>query len=180
MTRRGLVALLLGLAVTVVAVAAAGGVALWLLSRPESDCAKKYAAEEAKVRTDRRWTDKELPGIGEYEEIHWQVRQQGDSCHRAPGPVDYQYQGLLRLRPADARLLAERWQWSPVPQPAPSPASGSGPELRPWPRLAALMPAGPGWRHSAAYRDTALTGTYWGSLYLFPEQSLAFFTLTTH
>src|SRR5690348_4936376 len=123
-----------------------------------SACASRLAADEARVRTDHRWTDTDVPGIGNYQDIHWQARALGNPCSRAPGPTDWQYQALVRLTPADASALAKAGQWQPSAAP---PA---------WPALAALIPAGTTWLH----RDHSGEQP---ELYLDPAEALAFFTM---
>jgi hypothetical protein len=126
-----------------------------------SACASRLAADEAQVRTDHRWTDQDVPGIGDYREIHWQARALGNPCSRVPGPTDWQYQALVRLTPADAAALAKTGAWQP----------SAGPPA--WPALAALIPAGTSWQlglFPKAAREVP-------ELYLDPAQALAFFTL---
>ncbi|MFI6131391.1 hypothetical protein [Micromonospora sp. NPDC051141] len=139
MTRRSWF-LVLAAALGVALLAACGGVT-WLARTgdgAERDCAARVAAEEAKVRTDRRWTDADVPGIGAYPEIHWQVDYPSFACSRAPGPTDRRYQAVVRLTPADARALAAAYTWTPV--------TGAPPEV--WPALAGYVPAGVRWQRS--------------------------------
>jgi hypothetical protein len=127
-----------------------------------SACASRLAGEqgagEPQVRTDHRWTDKDVPGIGDYREIHWQARALGNPCSRVPGPTDWQYQALVQLTPNDAAALAKAGVWQPSAAP---PA---------WPALAALIPAGTSWQHREEPKGQA-------ELYLDPAHALAFFTL---
>ncbi|MFI2713748.1 hypothetical protein ACH495_26855 [Micromonospora sp. NPDC018662] len=140
MTRRSWF-LALAAALGVALLATCGGV-FWLArseNGEERDCAARVAAEEAKVRTDRRWTDADVPGIGAYPEIHWQVDHPSFACSRAPGPNDRRYQAVVRLAPADARALATAYTWTPV--------TGAAPEV--WPALTGYVPDGVRWHRSA-------------------------------
>ncbi|QLQ35603.1 hypothetical protein [Micromonospora robiginosa] len=161
MTRRSwFLVLAAGLAVALLA--ACGGV-LWLLSAgdgEDTDCAARVAAEEAEVRTDRRWTEQDVPGIGAYPEIHWQVDYPSFACSRAPGPTDRRYQGVVRLAPADARALAAAYTWAPV--------TGAAPAL--WPALAGYVPDGVRWERSADH-DAGTT-----EVFLDPARALLLFT----
>lgn len=157
------------LLVTVVAVAgvvllaACGGV-FWLARAErgqERDCAAQVAAEEAEVRTDRHWTAKEVPGIGEYAEIHWQVDFPSFACSRAPGPTDSRYQGIVRLAPADARALTAGYPWAPV--------TGT---VEVWPGLSAYVPAEVRWRRSPAYDEGTRAGVEFD-----PDRALLLFTV---
>lgn len=119
----------------------------------EADCRAKLDASAAVVRTDHRWTDQQVPGIGHYVDIHWQARALGNPCSRPPGPTDWQYQGLVQLAATDAAALANSRDWQPSSAP---PA---------WPALAALIPAGTTWSRAA---DVSFE----------PGHALLFFTLT--
>jgi hypothetical protein len=119
----------------------------------EADCRAKLEASAAVVRTDHHWTDQHVPGIGNYVDIHWQARALGNPCSRAPGPTDWQYQGLVQLAAPDAAALAKSRDWQPSAAP---PA---------WPALAALIPAGTTWSRAA-------------DVYFEPNRALLLFTLT--
>ncbi|MFI7213485.1 hypothetical protein ACIBP4_18740 [Micromonospora maritima] len=150
-------------ALGVVLLAACGGA--FRLARSadtgERDCAARVAAEEATIRTDRRWTDRDVPGVGAYPEIHWQVDYPSFACSRAPGPTDLRYQGVVRLAPADARALATTYVWTP--------GTGAAPEV--WPGLGGYVPDGVRWRRSADH-DAAGTAEVWFD----PARSLLLFT----
>jgi hypothetical protein len=66
---------------------------------PARDCARQLAEDEAEVRTNHEWTEQDLPGLGGYTSVRWQLRAAGDPCSRMPGPTDWHYQGVLRLTP---------------------------------------------------------------------------------
>jgi hypothetical protein len=118
-----------------------------------ADCRAKLDASAAVVRTDHRWTDQQVPGIGNYVDIHWQARALGNPCSRVPGPTDWQYQGLVQLATPDVEPLAKSRDWQP---------SGAPPA---WAGLAALIPAGTTWSRAA-------------DVYLDHNHALLFFTLT--
>src|SRR5215213_10137256 len=83
-------------------------------SGERNNCAEQKAADEAKVRTSRWDPPAQLAELGEYLEIHWQARALGDPCSRVPGPTDWTYQGVVKLRPDDVRTLAARPGWQPA------------------------------------------------------------------
>ncbi|MEU0153307.1 hypothetical protein [Micromonospora fulviviridis] len=164
MNRRSLLVTVVAV-VGVVLLAACGGV-FWLARADggqERDCAAQVAAEEAKVRTDRRWTAQDVPGIGEYAEIHWQVDHPSSACSRAPGPTDSTYQGVVRLAPADAHALAAAYDWAPV--------TDFPPPLAVWPGLSAYVPPEVRWRRSPAYDAGARA-----SVQFDPDRALLLFT----
>ncbi|MDG4801134.1 hypothetical protein [Micromonospora sp. WMMD980] len=161
MTRRSLL-LPLAAVLAVVLLAACGSV-FWLVRAGDTeanDCAARVAAEEAKVRTDRRWTEQDVSGIGAYREIHWQVDYPSSACSRAPGPTDLRYQGVVRLAPADARALAATYTWTPV--------AGAAPEV--WPALAGYVPDGVRWERGSGH------GVGVVEVFLDPGRALLLFT----
>jgi hypothetical protein len=136
-------------------------------------CADNVAAGEAKVRT-TTWEDAaDLPGLGEYTEIHWQVDALGNPCSRAPGPTDWAYQGVVRLRPDDARALAAAYEWQPI---AVDPPDNP---VEVWPALATYVPADAGWLRSDAY-DELPPQIKWRRLYFDPDRGVALFVLNDH
>lgn len=174
------------IAAAVALVLAASAVAA--LSRAHADtggrnCPAEVEARETQVHADRSWTEHDLPGIGEYIEVHWQIHATGDPCIRVPGPTDWHYQGVVRLRPTDATALAHKYQdWRRVPTPAsPSPDDYEwDTPSQMWPALAPFVPTGVRWMHSARYASSEFQGSRWGDLYLDPDRSLAFFVLYDH
>ncbi|MEU2662266.1 hypothetical protein [Micromonospora sp. NPDC007220] len=182
MTRRALVAVLGGSAalLLVVVVGCVGAVIRVVGDDPGDtpECRESVRAEEAKVRTNRWDPPQELPDLGDYLEIHWQVHSlSGEPCGRAPGPVDWAYQGVVRLRPEDARTLAQRYDFVPYAPAAKAPHSGSPADA--WPALAPFLPAAPRWLHSRAY-DEATPSTRWRTAFLDVEHRTFFFTLNDH
>jgi hypothetical protein len=123
----------------------------------EPDCTERKAADEAKVRTTRWDPPAQLADLGEYVEIHWQVRTLGDPCSRAPGPTDRAYQGVVKLRPEDARTLAAKPGWQPAT-----------PEV--WPALVEFVPPVAVWQRGSGSGPT---------IYLDAANATALFTLNT-
>jgi hypothetical protein len=182
---RGWPGIAIGAAVAAVSVAVVVGVAVvvagWTRDSAGPGCPAALQSDEAKVRTDR-WpvlTD-ELPGIGDFVDIHWQLRAAGDPCSRAPGPTDWRYEGVLRLRPEDARALGAGYDWQPVPASASPGTSGfDTPDLM-WPALVPFVAPGARWLHSATYAGTHFQQSKSGDLYLDEANSQAFFVLLDH
>ncbi|SCG39915.1 hypothetical protein [Micromonospora coxensis] len=137
-----------------------------------SACRESVQAGEAKVRTERWDPPEELPGVGDYPEIRWQVRAMGDPCTRAPGPTEWAYQGVVTLRPQDARRLAQRYGFAAHLPPSPGPADA-------WPALVPFLPAQPRWLHSTVY-DEASPSTRWRVAFLDVERRTLFFVLRDH
>lgn len=160
MTRRG--KWLLGPAVASALFAIACASTIFWLNRDAftgAGCNHQTQAFEKTVQDSRDWTDQDIPGIGDYLEVHWLGKAASDPCSRAPGPTDWYYQGFIRLRPQDATALQAAKEW--VPQ-APE-------EI--WPALQPYAPAGPHWL--SARNDTA----YSGRLHLDPATGILFFSL---
>jgi hypothetical protein len=142
-------------------------------------CNRSMEADEAKVRTDRWEPADDIPGLGEYVEIHWQLRAAGDPCSRGPGPTDWQYQGIIHLRPNDAQALAARYDWQPL---APSPSPGVDDLDTPaqvWPSLEPFVPAGARSLHNDSY-DEQRPQVHWRRVYLDQDRAVAFFALYDH
>jgi hypothetical protein len=122
-------------------------------------CAEQKAADEAKVRTARWDPPAQLADLGEYLEIHWQARALGDPCSRAPGPTDWTYQGVVKLRPEDARTLAAKPGWQPAT-----------PDV--WPALVEFVPTVAVWQRA----DNGGAGP---RIYLDAANATALFTINT-
>ncbi|MFI5911349.1 hypothetical protein [Dactylosporangium sp. NPDC051541] len=146
-------------------------------------CPAQLQADESKVRSDRNWTEMDLPGVGDYAEVHWQLRAAGDPCLRAPGPTDWHYQGVIRLRPEDATALAQGYSdWQSVPvsaTPSPGGYEWDTPSQM-WSALVPFVPVGVSWSHSLSYANTQFQHGRWGDLYLDPDKTVAFFVLYDH
>ncbi|GGN99027.1 hypothetical protein GCM10010112_92450 [Actinoplanes lobatus] len=157
-------------------------VGTWQADAGATDCSEQLAAGQATVHTDRRWTEADIPGVGSYPEIHWQTQAAGNPCSRAPGPTDWRYQGVIRLRPEDATALADRYDWRPVPAVIPSYSEEYEFETpnQMWPALVPFVPDGTRWLHSRTWTETHSQGTQWTDLYLAPDQALAFVVLYDH
>ena len=141
-----------------VAVLAALGACTEPAAEKPAACAEQKAADEAKVRTTRWDPPAQLAALGEYVEIHWQARALGDPCSRAPGPTDWSYQGVVKLRPEDARSLAATPGWQPAT-----------PEI--WPALAGFAPPAANWQRA--------DGGQGPTIYLDVTNASAVFTITT-
>ena len=146
-----------------------------VLSEPaaEETCAEQLTDAEAAVHTTPSDFAGYLPGFGDFLEIRWQLRAPSSACSRAPGPTEYQYQGVIRLRPEDAKALAARYDdWQPL-----SPLSDEDTEV--WAPLQPFLPADVRWLHSDEY-DRLPPQTRWRTVFLDPDRALAFFTLNDH
>ncbi|BCY13717.1 hypothetical protein [Actinoplanes sp. L3-i22] len=144
------------------------GVPLALQEKEQDLCGDQIAEVNETVYTAHRWTAKDLPGIGDYPEVHYRVAITGGPCDRgAPASPDKAYQGVIRLRPEDAAALGADYDWTPV----------AAPDIRP--DLAAFVPAGSAWRHSARYAEAKAAGPLRGDLYLSADGSTAYFELRT-
>ncbi|MFG1777125.1 hypothetical protein ACGFIG_11935 [Micromonospora sp. NPDC049048] len=141
-------------------------------------CQESVRAAEAKVRTDRWDPPGDLPDLGDYPEIHWQLRASGEPCGRAPGPTDWAYQGVVRLRAEDARTLAQRYDFVPYAPAGPAGTPQPGPADA-WPALAPYLPPAPRWLHSRSY-DEGKPSTRWRAAFLDVEHGTLFFTLNDH
>jgi len=161
MTRRGKWFLAFGVTFTLVVAACAGAV-FWLdrdADRDQATCTSQVQGFEQTVQDSRKWTEKEIPGIGDYLEVHWLGKPGSDPCSRAPGPTDWYYQGFARLRPQDATALQAAKEWKP-----------QAPEQI-WPGLLPYAPATPQWLR--ARNDT----NFRGDLHLDPATGTLFFSL---
>jgi hypothetical protein len=123
-------------------------------------------ADIATVRTDRHWTAADLPGIGDYVDIHWLARYLGDPCGRAPGPVDWEYQGVLALRAPDASYLLSHYDWQP-----------STVDTM-WVQLLPYVASGARWLTATSY-NAALPGPQTTQLYLDPNHDVAYVRAVT-
>lgn len=146
----------------------------------DRSCAAQLSAEEGKIRTQRWDPPAELADLGAYLDIHWQLRARGAACSRVPGPTDWAYQAVVRLRPAQAGALAQRICATAKQSAA---GEGTGPADDPavpqdvWPGLTAFMPAGAEWVQDRAY-DTQHELTRRRTLYVDVASSTAFVALT--
>jgi hypothetical protein len=97
------------------------------------------------------------------------VRALGDPCSRGPGPTDYRYQLVARLRSDDVAILMARYPFA-----AGSTVHSSGLTDTPadvWPALAPFLPASPNWQHSDDY-DEAGSETMWRLAFLDPDHAI--------
>ncbi|TDC37469.1 hypothetical protein E1211_10320 [Micromonospora sp. 15K316] len=145
----------------------------------QSTCQELLPIEEAKVRTDRWDPPEDLPGLDDYPAIHWQVRAKGNPCTWGPGPTDWAYQGVVKLRPEDARAFAERYDFVAYdPVVAEEYAANRTPEDV-WPALAGFLPPEPRWLTSRVY-DELDTSSRWRTGYLDVEHATLLFMLDDH
>jgi hypothetical protein len=153
------------------------GVPMALQAREENGCQAQVAGANETVYTAHRWTEADLPGIGDYAEVHYHVTIAGTPCDRGlPAPADKSYEGLIRLRPADADKLAAQYDWAPV---SPGDEFTYGAPATMWAELAPFSPVDPGWLHSASYARLKSTGPLRGDLFLSADRSTAYFVLST-
>ncbi|MEV4516296.1 hypothetical protein AB0K00_45955 [Dactylosporangium sp. NPDC049525] len=149
--------------VCVVALAAGVIVAqrLEAATKDERDCTDQLQVDVSAVRTAREWTSEDIPGVGDYVEIHWQADTPGSPCSRAPGPTDWQYEGVLRLRDTDTAAFAA---W---------PAATGAPSVRD--ALRSFVPAGVHWRHGGGFPQSVHGRVV--DLYVDPDLAVAWFSL---
>ncbi|MFC4016446.1 hypothetical protein ACFOW4_00565 [Micromonospora sp. GCM10011542] len=155
----------------------------FMLTRGDSarsrTCEESAALSAAKVRTDLGELAEEVPGLGEPVEIHWQVRVRGNPCSRVPGPTDRAYQGVVTLRPQDARRLSEQHGFTPFSAIDPGELDHSSTPADVWPDLVPFLPPEPRWRYSASYN--ALPPSYrWRVAFLDLEHHTLAFMLYDH
>ncbi|MEU1250605.1 hypothetical protein ACWD8I_23070 [Micromonospora arida] len=117
-------------------------------------CQEQRQADEAKLRVSRWGPPEDPPHVGEYSEVHWQARALGDPCSRVPGPTDWEYQGVIALRPQDAHRLAEQFAFVPFPSIDPAELGHSHTPTDVRPDLVPFLPAKPRWLHSEIYNET--------------------------
>ncbi|MEV6369441.1 hypothetical protein AB0L86_21380 [Micromonospora musae] len=142
-------------------------------------CQDSVQAEEARVRTDRWDPPEDLPGLGDYSEIHWQSRAKGDPCSRVPGPTDWAYQGVVELRPEDAQALAKRYEFMAYDPAVPPGYTSDRTPAHVWPALSPFLPPEPRWLTSRAY-DELDTSPRWRVGYLDVERGVLLFMLDDH
>jgi hypothetical protein len=135
-------------------------------------CRESVAAAAQEVHTERWYPPEELLDLGNYPEIHWQVRG-SLHCAGIPDVTDHRHQGVVRLRPEDARALASRM--AAVRDDAENAASAVPVQV--WPGLAGFVPAGVRWQHSRRY-DEAQQLERRRQLYVDPKSAIALFVIT--
>ncbi|MCW6011003.1 hypothetical protein K1W54_41620 [Micromonospora sp. CPCC 205371] len=128
-------------------------------------CADKVADAQAEMYRDHRWTEEDLPGIGQYVEVHWQTRALGNACSRAPGPTDWEYRGVVRMRTEEAQELLAAYEWT-VASP-----------VEVWPALRLLVPTDVEWLHSDSYTKALADQGRPADVYLSPDDALVYFAL---
>jgi len=153
-----------------VAVLAAGLALAGCSSEPS--CAEQLKQGEAAVWTTHHLDNDDLPGVGDYAEVHWQADAAGNPCSRKLGPTDWRYEDVIVLREADATALKAAWDWQPLTGPTPSAAHqilAAPSEV--WPTLAGYLPKSARWTHSDAY-DEAGNSSQWRDVYFDPDHAI--------
>lgn len=183
-TRAPVLVAVLGASAAMMLLVVVGCVAAAILSVSDdpdevSACQESVHAGEAKVRTDRWDSPEEMPDLGDYPEIHWQVRALGNPCTRAPGPTDWAYQGVVKLRPEDARRLAERYEFVPYASVNLDELPHSSSPADAWPALVPFLPTESRWLHSRLYNE-GNPSTRWRVAFLDVEYQTLFFMLNDH
>lgn len=130
-----------------------------------NSCDEQVEADATGVHTTRDWTSTDIPGVGDYVEIHWQADPDGNPCGRAPGPTDWAYEGVLRLRDTDIDTGAFA-AWPPATD---------TPLVRP--ALRPFVPEGARWRHGGGYPQRVKGRNV--DLYVDPDHAVAWFILST-
>jgi hypothetical protein len=100
---------------------------------------------------------------------HWASQQQGDTCARAPGPIDWHYQDVVVLNSADVTALTEHWHWRDATEPDPNTDWDWTDLAQPadlWPQLATYLPAGATWIHSDDYDRVLPPNDRWNVAFL--------------
>jgi hypothetical protein len=135
-------------------------------------CVDQLKKDEAVVRTEHNLDGEDLPGVGDYLEVHWQLHASGDPCLRLLGPTDWKYQDVIVLREADAAALKAAWDWQPVTGPTPSSSHqifATPSDI--WPALAEYLAKSARWTHSDAYDTAGFSGQN-RSVYLDPDHAI--------
>ncbi|MFY1620256.1 hypothetical protein [Micromonospora sp. WMMD736] len=142
-------------------------------------CEEQRKADEAKVRVDRWEPPEDLPFVGDYSEVHWQARALGNPCSRMPGPTDWEYQGVIVLRPEDAKRMAERFEFVPFTSVDPAELTSSHAPADVRPDLVPFLPPEPQWLHSQTYNE-ASPSTRWRVVFLDLKRHTLLFMLNDH
>ncbi|NES27887.1 hypothetical protein GCE86_10030 [Micromonospora terminaliae] len=142
-------------------------------------CQESVQVAEAKVRTGRWDPPTDLPDLGDYPEIHWQLRAPGNPCSRMPGPTDFAYQGVVRLRPGDAQALAKRYEFVPWASVKKDELPHGSSPADVWPALVPFLPSEPRWLHSRSYNETP-PSPRWRVAFLDVEHQTLLFMLNDH
>ncbi|MFE9690345.1 hypothetical protein [Micromonospora sp. NPDC005806] len=143
------------------------------------ECQESVQIAEAKVHTDYWDPPEDLPGLGDYPEIHWQLRASGNPCSRMPGPTDWAYQGVVKLRPEDAWTLAKRYDFVPWASVNPDELPHDSSPADVWPALGPFLPSESRWLHSRSYNEAA-PSPRWRVAFLDVEHQTLLFMLNDH
>jgi hypothetical protein len=162
-----------------------GGTAFgwWLVTqdqREETNCQQTVHTAEAKVRTDRWDPPSDLPELGDYPEIHWQVRIPGSACSRGlPGPTDSAYQGVVKLKPDDAVRLTKQFKFVPFESIDPDSLVNPNIPAMAWPELQPYLPSDARWLYSQSYNEAGVSPR-WRAAFLDPDHQTLLFMLNDH
>lgn len=149
-------------------------------SDEEMSCQKSVETAQAKVRTERWESPEDLPDIGSYPDIHWQLRLPSHACSRgSAGPTDFAYQGVIGLRPADARRLADDYGFVPFASVDKDTLKHDSTPADVWPDLAPFLPTDARWLHSERYNE-APGSKKWRVAFLDVDQHTMLFLLNDH
>jgi hypothetical protein len=141
-------------------------------------CQESVQDAETKVRTDRWDPPADLPDLGDPPEIHWQLRAPGNPCSRMPGPA-FAYQGVVTLRPEDARTLPKRYEFVPWTSVSLDELPHDSSPADVWPALVPFLPSEPRCLHSRSYNETA-PSPRWRVAFLDVEHQTLLFMLHDH
>lgn len=165
--------LVVAVVVVLIGVAYAAVVARGRMKDAEArQCLESMATTAQEVHTERWYPPDELLDLGAYQEIHWQVRG-SVHCEGVPDVTDYRHQGVVRLRPEDARAVARKM--AALRDDADTASSAVPVEV--WPGLAGFVPPGVRWQHSRRY-DGSLNLDRRRQLYVDPKAAIGLFIVT--
>ncbi|BFU46692.1 hypothetical protein KRMM14A1004_49290 [Krasilnikovia sp. MM14-A1004] len=162
-----------------------GGVAAfgrWLGAAERQEaaaCQQSVHEAEGKLRTDRWDPPSDLPDLGNYPEIHWQAHSLGCPCSRAPGPTDFAYQGVVRLKSDDAARLTKQFEFVPFESLDPASLVNLSTPAEVWPELRPHLPSDARWLYSESY-DEAGSSPRWRSAFLDLDHQTLLFMLNDH
>jgi hypothetical protein len=135
-------------------------------SPPPRSKTEQERKDEAKVHTELAPLRKIWPQLGDVQQAHWingPLREEDDRQITVPGPVDYFFEAVLVMAPADVSRLTSQYHFTPATiQPVPpkslTPFASDGP-----------------WVTSPA-ADSALTASshWYSELYLRTESRLVY------
>jgi hypothetical protein len=123
----------------------AGAAALVPAALDLGGCVPGTVPASSAVRGDAAPIRRLLPRLGDFDSVHWQVRDVRPRLCPPVGPMDQVYEGLVVLAAPTAQEYRRRYRWTPV-------VPDIGPALR------AHAPAGAQWLGSAELTGEILGG----------------------